>query len=526
VIEAGAKLWHRGSMALAAAIRIPLAPFEHLAEALVDPRRRERAVLLALLCYVALWTLYGVLAKGSQDLHFDMGELVAWSREPAFGYPKHPPFGAWLVKAWFSVFPVTDWAYYLLAIVNATVALWIAWMLSARFLDGEKRVAGVALLTLVPFFNFHALTFNANTVLIPLWAATTWWFLRSFETRSPVFAALAGLAAGAAMLGKYWSIALLAGLGLAALADPRRGSYFASAAPWVTIAVGTLVLSPHVAWLVAHDFMPFGYAAGRVASADLSSTLVAVLRYVGGIAGYIAVPVVAAIVAARPGIAGIADALWPSTSDRRFVAVAFWAPLLLPAAAALAADARIVSLWTMPGMTLLPVVLMSSPLVVVSRVALVRLLAVAVAVPVAATLAAPAVATTIHRAGILLEATHYRLVAGAIEQAWRATTDRPLRMVGSDSHIVNGVAPYLADQPSTLDVFRPDRTPWADETRVAREGIAMVCPVNEPWCVEAMEARAARGLAGRRTEVELVRRHFGVAGKPARYLIITVPPRP
>src|SRR6266851_4242906 len=469
VIEAGAKLWHRGSMALAAAIRIPLAPFEHLAEALVDPRRRERAVLLALLCYVALWTLYGVLAKGSQDLHFDMGELVAWSREPAFGYPKHPPFGAWLVKAWFSVFPVTDWAYYLLAIVNATVALWIAWMLSARFLDGEKRVAGVALLTLVPFFNFHALSFNANTVLIPLWAATTWWFLRSFETRSPVFAALAGLAAGAAMLGKYWSIALLAGLGLAALADPRRGSYFASAAPWVTIAVGTLVLSPHVAWLVAHDFMPFGYAAGRVASADLSSTLVAVLRYVGGIAGYIAVPVVAAIVAARPGIAGIADALWPSTSDRRFVAVAFWAPLLLPAAA---------------------------------------------------------VATTIHRAGILLEATHYRLVAGAIEQAWRATTDRPLRMVGSDSHIVNGVAPYLADQPSTLDVFRPDRTPWADETRVAREGIAMVCPVNEPWCVEAMEARAARGLAGRRTEVELVRRHFGVAGKPARYLIITVPPRP
>ncbi len=513
-------------MAMTTLTRIPLIPFEHLAEALLDPRRRERAVLLALVCYVALWTLYGVLAKGSQDLHSDMGELVAWSREPALGYPKHPPFGAWLVKGWFSIFPLADWAYYLLAIVNATVALWIAWLLSARYLDGEKRVAGLALLTLVPFFNFHALTFNANTVLIPLWAATTWWFLRAFETRSPAFAALAGLAAGAAMLGKYWSLALLAGLGLAALVDPRRGTYFASAAPWVTIVVGALVLAPHVAWLVAHNFTPFGYGAAHVASPDFPSTLVGTFRYVGGIVGYIAAPVVAALVVARPGLAGIADSLWPSSSDRRFVAVAFWAPLLLPAAIALVAGARVTALWTMPGMTLLPVVLMSSPLVVVSRAALVRLLAVAVALPVAATLAAPAVAIAIHRAGVLLHAAHYRLLAGALEQAWHATSDRPLRLVGSDADTVNGVAPYLADRPSTMDVLGPDRTPWADESRVAREGVALVCPVDGLWCVKAIEARAAGTLAARRTEVELVRRHFGVAGKPVRYLVIAVPPRP
>ena len=62
------------------------------------------------------------------------------------------------------------------------------------------------------------------------------------------------------MMGKYWSIFLLAGLGVAALADPRRATYFRSAAPWVTIAVGALVLAPHVAWIVANDFAPFTYA--------------------------------------------------------------------------------------------------------------------------------------------------------------------------------------------------------------------------------------------------------------------------
>ena len=35
-------------------------------------------------------------------------------------------------------------------------------------------MVGIAL-TLVPFYNFHALKFNANAVLTPLWAVATWW---------------------------------------------------------------------------------------------------------------------------------------------------------------------------------------------------------------------------------------------------------------------------------------------------------------------------------------------------------------
>src|SRR5262249_16265061 len=210
--------------------------------------------------YCALWALYGAIAKGSQDVHFDMGEMVAWSRETGWGTPKHPPFGAWLVRAWFSAFPLADWAYYLFAMVVATVALWIAWRLSRHYLDGDKRIVGLALLTLVPFFNFHALKYNANTVMLPLWAATTALFLRSFETRRIDIAALAGLAAAAAMLGKYWSVVLLAGLGIAALLDSRRAAYFRSPTPWVTIVVGLVGLAPHIVWLFANNFTPFTYA--------------------------------------------------------------------------------------------------------------------------------------------------------------------------------------------------------------------------------------------------------------------------
>src|SRR6266853_222344 len=95
-----------------------------LLDALSDPGRRGRTTVIVLAVYCAAWTIYAVLAKASQDIHFDMGEMVAWSREVTFGTPKHPPLPAWLVGAWFGVFPLDSWAYDLLAMATAAVSLW------------------------------------------------------------------------------------------------------------------------------------------------------------------------------------------------------------------------------------------------------------------------------------------------------------------------------------------------------------------------------------------------------------------
>ena len=172
--------------------------FERFCAALIDPRRCNGAMLLLLVGYTATWTLYACIARSSQDLHPDMAELISWSRDPSLGYLKHPPLAAWLVWLWFSVFPITDWSYYLLAVLMPTIALWIAWRLSADYLEIEKRVVGVALLMLIPFYNFQSLKFNVNTVLLPTWAATIFWFLHSYTTRKPLHSVLAGIGAAAA----------------------------------------------------------------------------------------------------------------------------------------------------------------------------------------------------------------------------------------------------------------------------------------------------------------------------------------
>jgi 4-amino-4-deoxy-L-arabinose transferase-like glycosyltransferase len=490
---------------------------------LSDPSRGGRTVAIILIAYTAVWTLYAVIAKSSQDVHFDMGEAVVWSHEALAGTPKHPPLSGWLVGVWFAAFPRADWAYYLFAMVLAAIALWAAWKVSAGYLSVEKRIAGLALLTFVPFYNFHALKYNANAVMLPFWALTTWAFVRSYESRRALPAALAGLAAAGAMLGKYWSVILLAGLAIAALSDPRRWLYLRSRAPWITVAVGLVVLSPHLLWLSTHA-STFTYALDSHPG-TIWTSLRSGVAYVIGACAYAGVPIIVTLIATRPSRAAIVDTVWPPEPARRFAVVALVAPIVLPLVAALAAESLAVSLWSIGGLTLLSVVLLSSSSVTLPPAALRRIVGLAVVFPIAALLASPVVAYVIHRKGLENFSDQYSLVARAVDGAWARTATGPVPVFGSYDNLLYGGSFYFRTPPKTLEIVRPDATPWTTEEDVRRLGIAMVCPAELALCMNALEARAAQSPRAVRSDVELARRFFGIAGKAVRYVIVIVPPQ-
>ena len=533
---------------------MPFAPLQsidrvisRLRAALVDPARRERNVLLALAAYVALWTLYATIAKSSQGLHYDMTELIAWSRDLAFGYRNHPPLAAWLVRAWFTVFPIAEWSYYLLAMLMPALALWIAWRLSADYLDIEKRVIALALLTLIPFFNFHALKFNVNTVLMPLWAATTFAFLRSYRTCSALWAALAGIGAAACMLGKYWSVFLLAGLVVTALIDRRRMTYFRSPAPWITAAAGLVVLAPHLVWLVQHDFAPFSYAVGVHGEKPFTATLVSALGYLGGSLGYVAIPlVVTAVIFLRssprkrgPRVENsesmaldsrlrgnergpaTADILWPADPERRLAAAAFWAPLLLPVAGALAGRTEITSLWSMSAWTLFSVLLLSPQAVTVRAIDTRRILALAVMVPLVMLIASPVIAFIGARNGGPPATAQAPLLTQQVERLWHAMTPLPLRFVGGDTDLAYGVITYAAEQPRALP-----NMPQPSAAELKQSGVVLVCFAEDAGCRRAAAAKAAAVAGSRTVESTIVRNFLRQPGRPQRYTVTIVPPRP
>jgi hypothetical protein len=123
------------------------------------------------------------------------------------------------------------------------------------------------------------------------------------------------------------------------------------------------------------------------------------------------------------------------------------------------------SLWTMSAWTLLPVMLLSSPLVAITRRDAVRILALAVLLPLVMVALAPAIAFGIHRAGPAPDAALSSVLVEPIEQLWRATTDRPLKVFAGYDDFTDGVAFYMHSHPLAAHVAR-SRPRWSSASAV------------------------------------------------------------
>lgn len=145
---------------------------------------------------------------------------------------------------------------------------------------------------------------------------------------------------------------------MAALLDSRRASYFRSPALWITVRWPRCCCAKH-----------------------LGHSLFAAAGFLAGGAGYAAVPVLLVLAFSRPSRAAFADMLLPGTPEQRFPATAFWTTLLLPALVAILFGFEINSLWTISAFVLLPIVLLSWPLIEMSRRAMAPILLAAAALP-------------------------------------------------------------------------------------------------------------------------------------------------
>ena len=184
------------------------------------------AIPLLLVGFIVIWMMYLQIAYLSGDLHPDVLETWSFGRTWQWGNHKHPPLLGWVVYLWTSVFPLTDWSFQLLAMINSAIALWSVDLISRHFVRGEKRIVVLLMLMLLPVYQFHAQRFNANAILLATWPLATYCFLRSFETLDLRWAAAAGVTAAFAMLGKYYSVFLVGGFIAAAIAPSAASGLF------------------------------------------------------------------------------------------------------------------------------------------------------------------------------------------------------------------------------------------------------------------------------------------------------------
>ncbi len=485
------------------------------------------AIPLLLIGFVAVWLAFLVIAYVGGDLHSDVLETWTLGRSLEWGYSKHPPLMGWAARAWTSVFPLTNWSFQLLSLTNAAIGLWMVDLITRRFASGDKRLFVLLLLMLLPVYQFHAQRFNANAVLLPTWPLATYCFLRSFETRQAGWAVAAGLTAALAMLGKYYSVFLILGFAVAAIAHPQRRAYFKSFVPWISVASGLAALTPHIYWLATTGAKPFAYALARHTGKAFSPALLEATLFVLGTAMLLAVPAAICAFVAGDRLKTVRQDFKAMDGGLLLLFCIGLATVIFPAITAAAFGTDMPPLWGLQGLFLFVIVMVCGLPDPIPRPYSVNLAASVIGIAVLAAFVAAPIHAVYRNDHPLHEGRNfYQQAADELTRLWHAQSDTPLRAVGGDDGLAFALAFYSPDHPVYDErIVHPNAERLPGEVSF-EGGWAALCYGDDIYCVGSMERTAARSPKFVRSDFVLQSTLLGQPGAIQRFTAFVVLPYP
>jgi hypothetical protein len=415
----------------------------------------------------------------------------------------------------------------LLALTNSAIAMWMVDLISRRFVSGDKRLIVLFLLMLQPTYQFHAQRFNANAVLLAVWPLATYCFLRSFETRRLGWAVAAGAASALAMLGKYYSLFLIASFAFAAILHPQRRAYFGSLAPWASVIAGLGVLGPHLHWLVTTGAKPCVYALATHAGKPFGVAVAQALLFIPGVAMVLALPAAAWVLVSGERLkrfAGDFRALNPGLWLLFLITVG---TLVFPPIAAVALESDLQPIWGLQGTFMMAILTVCGASYSIDRLHSANLAAATMAVGLFAVLVvAPAHALYRNSHPLHEGRNFYRPAAEELTRLWRAQSDEPLPTVGGDDDLALALAFYSPDHPRYENRLVNPRMKKQPDGVVLERGWAALCFGEDAGCIDAVEEAARHAPRFIRSEFAVQSTLFGQAGASQRFTAIVVPPRP
>ena len=486
------------------------------------PSLSLRAQLLLMLgCHLLLWTWVGWSSRSNFDAPGDMVEAYAWAQGWQWGYYKHPPLSAWVAGLWFSVVPESHWGYSLLAAVNGALGLAGLAVLAREFLPRNWILLTVALASLAPGVTSLAMRFNANSVLISSWPWALALSVRLMRTGRTRDAVLCGLAWAAALLGKYFSGALLLSVLATALWLPHWRVKLLRPPVLTATAVFLLCMAPHLAWLSAQTQGPLQYAQAATGHESRGESLMRALSYALAQGVF---PLLAFIAMFR-SLAGprrLQAFLQAATSPLRPRNEAVWLLAVLPIVATMlgtvVVGARTASVWGLgmaAGLALLAAFRAREAGAEVDlrrmwRTLLTIWLLVAALSPLwwytRARLETPAVSEP--REELAVE----------VQRLWRAQAGTALPWVAGTRALAASTAFYADDHPGYWSLWNASvETPWVDSSDVLDDGGVIVCDTADTDC-----QRLAETWSADRHEVSVAKSARGFDFRAKSYVVYLV----
>ena len=222
-----------------------------------------KVLILFLILHLFLWTL--VPSISNINLPLDTIEALAWGSNLEWGFSKHPPFSAFAVEIFYTIFGSNDWAYYLLSQIFVIVSLIYVWKFSNEIFD-EKIYSLLSVLTLsgIYYYNFTTPEFNVNVSQLPFWALTVYFFWKSINSNNRINWILFGIFSALGFLSKYLFIYILLAIFFYFILNIKIYKKFITNY-LLSIAISLAILTPHFIWLFKNNFITIFYGLNRSA---------------------------------------------------------------------------------------------------------------------------------------------------------------------------------------------------------------------------------------------------------------------
>lgn len=217
-----------------------------------------------------VWWWLAVLAAGGFLLRIAIAGRVGvlpeeayywnYAQRPSWGYLDHPPAIAGLIRFTTSWLGPTTFALRLGPLLCGLLASGFLFALAReRYGDRNAGWRTAALANLLPIFIGLGFFAFPDAPLLVGWTGALWFGLRAFRTGRALDWLSWGLATGLALVSKYYSAALLVGMGLFAVSTPEGRR--ALRQPWIYagVVVALAAFAPVIWWNAQHDWASFRF---------------------------------------------------------------------------------------------------------------------------------------------------------------------------------------------------------------------------------------------------------------------------
>jgi hypothetical protein len=420
----------------------------------------------------------------------------------------------WMAAGWFSLWPTTDWAFFLLSSFNLGATFFLLFLAMRISLGAQGALVAVVLTSMISLFGPDCgFRFNANTALLPWLAGFAWALSAAAELNGSednqwstaysryFWLVSAGMFAAAAFLTKYFAAVVLFAFFVSfhgVRTSPKR-----LVSDGLVIGVTALLLiSPHLAWGVTNHWPALAYARESHKAVGVIECVQEGVQSILCFFGFLALPTLVWLGSCRwakskhrqPEPAPIHEDAVLNTPRRNYrysATAAFILCLVLTLASSLIATLKLEPKWFTPvGLFLGWTLLEATPLKVRRQ-----LLVPIVFAAMVQWFLGLAYAGFQHHQNALTELDKVALrplIAHDAGSRFSAAYGQPLRYVAGSVPLAYATSFYAPSHPLAIVNTDFQRSVWIDKEKVAVDGLAVLCDTQD--APSAKEAEAVLGL--------------------------------